>query len=127
MPDEKAQLLALLDGAGKWCREAEAHDARGDPVTYDDAAAVAWDLTGALCRLFGWQRACVLFVQLDRHIHGRRSAFGWPRRDAEMDAMAALQSFNDRFDTTFASLRERIETMPVWHRGSHDNGSLQAC
>ena len=57
MPDGKALLLALLDHAGKWSRNAEALDASGNGVVYDDDAAVAWDITGALRRLFGWQRA----------------------------------------------------------------------
>lgn len=123
MPDEKEQLLALLEHEGTWCCDAEAHDANGDAVTYDDAAAVAWDITGALCRLFGWQRARVLFGQLDRHIHGKRMASGWPARDTELDAMVALQDFNDRADTTFEMLRERLETMPVWHGDRRMNGS----
>jgi hypothetical protein len=115
MPEEKEQLLALLDHERRWCRDAEAHDADGDAVRYDDDAAVAWDVTGALCRLFGWQRACVLFRQLDGHINGKRVAIGWPARDAEMDALGALQDFNDRVDMTFDMVRRRIETMPVWH------------
>lgn len=96
MPDEKTQLLALLEHHGKWCRDAEAHDANGDPVTYDDDAAVAWDITGALCRLFGWQRACVLFGQMERHIVGKRRTVGWPMRDTGIDAMKALQDFTTR-------------------------------
>ncbi len=115
MPEEKEQLLALLDHERRWCRDAEAHDANSDAVHYDDDAAVAWDVTGALCQLFGWRRACVLFGQLDRHINGRRVAIGWPAGDAEMDAMGALQDFNDRVGMTFDMMRERIETMPVWH------------
>jgi hypothetical protein len=125
MPDEKEQLLALLDHAGKWCRNAEALDADANDVVYDDEAAVAWDITGALCRLFGWQRACVLFGQLDRHIHGKRMRFGWPRCDEEMNAMAAFQEFNDRCETTFGLLRERIETMPVWQGNSRESGALR--
>ena len=114
MPEEKEQLLALLDHQRRWCRDAEAHDANSDAVRYDDDAAVAWDVTGALCRLFGWRRACVLFGQLERHINGKRVVIGWPAGDAEMDAMGALQDFNDRADMTFDMMRERIETMPVW-------------
>ena len=115
MPEEKEQLLALLDHERKWCRGAEAQDANGDAVSYDDGAAVAWDLTGAMCRLFGWRRACVLFEQLDRHINGKRVAIGWPSGDAEMHAMGALQNFNDQVDMTFDLVRARIDTMPVWH------------
>ena len=123
MPDEKTQLLALLEHHGKWCRDAEAHDANGAPVTYDDDAAVAWDITGALCRLFGWQRACVLFGQMERHIVGKRRTVGWPMGDTGIDAMKALQDFNDRADTTFDILRERIEAMPVWNSGNRADGS----
>jgi hypothetical protein len=112
---EKAQLLALLKHQGNWCRDAEAHDAGGEPVHYDDPSAVAWDITGALCRLFGWQRACALFRQFDRHVNGRRKEIGWPVRDAEMHAMGALQDFNDQVGMTFEVLRQRIESMPVWH------------
>jgi len=125
MPDEKEQLLALLEHEGSWCQDAEAHDADGDLVRYDDQAAVAWDITGALCRLFGWQRACVLFGQLDRHIHGKRITSGWPKRNTDMDAMAALQEFNDRADTTFALLRGQIESMPVWQGNSRRHGAAQ--
>jgi hypothetical protein len=125
MPEEKSELLKLFDGEQRWCQDAEAHDAGGDAVRYDDAAAVAWDITGALCRLFGWRRACVLFGQLHRHIHGKRIASSWPTRDAEIDAMAALQDFNDRVDTTFETLREHIETMPVWHGNNRANGAAR--
>jgi len=114
MAKEKEQLLALLDRERRWCREAEARDANGEAVHYGDDEAVAWDVTGALCRLFGLQRACVLFGQLDRHINGKRVAVGWPPRDAEMVAMGALQEFNDRFDVTFDVMRVQLETMPVW-------------
>jgi hypothetical protein len=127
MADEKMRLLALLEQPGKWCQDAEARDANGDPVCCDDVDAVAWDITGALCRLFSWERACVLFRQFDRHLHGKRTVFGWPRRDVEMDAMAALQAFNDRGDTTFALLRERIESMPVWQGSSRESDALQEC
>ena len=115
MPDEKTQLVTLLVHHGKWCRDAEACDANGHAVRFDDDTAVAWDITGALCRLFGWKRACVLFGQLDRHINGKRVAMRRPARDAEMHAMSALQDFNDRADVTFDVVRERIETIPVWH------------
>ena len=86
---------------------------------------MAWDITGALCRLFGWRRARILFGQLDRHIHGKRIAFSWPARDSEIEAMTALQDFNDRADTTFETLRERIETMPVWHGDSRTSGAAR--
>jgi hypothetical protein len=123
MPDEKTQLLALLEHRGKWCRDAEARDTSGNAVTYDDDAAVAWDITGALCRLFGWQRACVLFGLVERHLMGKRRAVGWPPRDTGVEAMIALQDFNDRTDTTFDLLRERLEAMPVWSSGVRADGS----
>ncbi len=123
MPNEKTQLLGLLEHPGKWCRNAEALDAGGNGVVYDDDAAVAWDLTGALCRLFGWQRACVLFEQVERHIVGKRRTAGWPLRDTGIEAMKALQEFNDRADTTFDVLRERLEAMPVWNSGNRADGA----
>jgi hypothetical protein len=118
MPDEKTRLLSLLEHRENWCRGAEALDAQGEPVNYDDEAAAAWDITGAICRLFGWQRACVLFRQMEKHMVGKRKAFGWPLPDPSLHAMKALQEFNDRTDTTFDLLRERIETMTVWNSGS---------
>ncbi|RJP42124.1 MAG: hypothetical protein C4547_00750 [Phycisphaerales bacterium] len=113
-PNEKEMLLDLLGHEGAWCQQVEAQDAEGGPRQYDDPEAVAWDVTGALCRLFGWPRACVLFGQFDRHVHGRRASYGWPPRDLVLDAMTALQTFNDRCDTTFATIREQIASMPVW-------------
>jgi hypothetical protein len=121
---EKQRLLGLLDHERHWCKHVEAQDAQGRPVQLDDDAAAAWDLTGAVCRLFGWGRAGVLYRQLDRHIHGRRRTLGWPQRHLELDAMAALQSFNDRSDTTFDILRARLESMPVWSRGG-SNGTIE--
>jgi hypothetical protein len=122
MPEEKEQLLALFNGAHRWCQGIEAHDVRGQAVRYDDVAAVAWDITGALCRLFGWRRACALFTQLERHISSQRGAARWPMRDTEIASMAALQDFNDRADTTFEMVRGQIETMPVWHGNSEATG-----
>ena len=123
MNDERTRLLTLLDDRGKWCRDAEARDVSGNAVTYDDEMAVAWDLTGAICRLFGWQRASVLFGQVGRHLMGKRRSVGWPPRDTGIEAMIALQDFNDRIDTTFDLLRERLEAMPVWSSGSRTSGS----
>ena len=114
MPEEKEQLLALFDHERKWCQKTEAQDANKNAVHYNDPSATAWDVTGALCRLFGWRRACELFRQLDRHIHGKRVTPAWPARDAEMDSMAALQDFNDGAETTFDVVRGQLETMPVW-------------
>lgn len=118
MPEEKEQLLVLLQRESQWCRDAEARDASGAAVTYDDGSAVAWDLTGALCRLFGWERARVLFGQFHRQLHGKRRAFGWPRGHPELDAMVALQEYNDDVDTTFPLLRTLVEQMPVWQHGA---------
>lgn len=123
MPDEKAMLLALLEHQGKWCRDAEARDAKGDAVRYDDDAAVAWDITGAVCRLFGWRRACVLFVQLEKHVVGKRKPVGVPPTDQSIDAMKSLQDFNDGADTTFDLLYERLKAMPVWSGGSRADGA----
>jgi hypothetical protein len=123
MTDEKAQLLALPEHRGTWCRDAEARDASGNAVTYDDAMAVAWDITGAICRLFGWQRASVLFGQVKRHLMDKRRSVGWPPRDTGMEAVITLQDFNDRADTTFDRLQERLEAMPVWSSGSRTSKS----
>lgn len=101
MPDEKTRLVALFAHEGKWCKEAEARNADGAPVTFDADKAVAWDITGALCRLFGWQRACALFEQMSRHIVGYQRSAGWPRPDPAIDAM------------------------PVWQGTSSDSGVLR--
>jgi hypothetical protein len=114
MAEEKQQLLVLLDRETSWCRHVEARDARGAPVHCDAETATAWDVTGAMFRLFGWNRAATLYVQLDRHIHGKRRTLGWPRRSPELDAMVALQEFNDRPDTTFDIVRSQLESAPVW-------------
>lgn len=125
MPDEKEKLLSLLERGEAWCRNAEATDRSGNGVAYDDETAAAWDISGALCRLFGWRRACVLFGQFDRHIHGKHAFSGWPIPDTEMDAMIALQDFNDRVDTTFEAVRGKIETMPVWQGNCRGMKAIQ--
>jgi hypothetical protein len=123
LPDEKQRLLELLDHERKWCQHAEAQDAQGNPVPCDDAQATAWDITGAVCRLFGWNRAGALYAQIDRHIHGRRRIRCWPPRDLELDALAALQAFNDGADMTFEALRSQLESMPVWGSEKRSNGT----
>ena len=122
MQDEKNKLLSLVDSERRWCRDVEARDADGNPVRYDDASAVAWDITGALCHLFGWRRACELFVQLDRHVNGKRRPEHRLMGNASIKSMAALQDFNDSASTTFDELRELIETMQVWRgeRGEYE-------
>jgi len=114
MPDEKERLLTLLERERHWCRNSEAQDADGAAVPYDHPAAVAWDITGAMCRLFGWPRARVLFGQLDRHIHGKRVQSRWPGTDVALGSMVALQEFNDRPATSFDMLRELLQSLPVW-------------
>ena len=123
MPDEKAQFLALYSGPGHWCRDAEARDAGGHAVRFDDATAVAWDITGALCRIFGWQRACVLFEQVKKHLIGKPRAFKRSLTNTGIEAMRALQEFNDQPGMTFEMLRMRLEAMPVWHGHTHSRGA----
>jgi hypothetical protein len=125
-PHEKDQLLALFADQAKWCRKAEACNGEGRPVVYDDPSAVAWDITGALCLLFGWPRACILFEQLDRRIHGKVVKTGWPPRDWQMEAMAALQKFNDGAETTLEILRAKLESAPAWRIEHSGNERIKA-
>ena len=125
MPQEKDRLLALLARDTAWCRNSEALDASGNAVHFDDPSAVAWDITGAMCLLFGWQRATILFAQLLRHMVGKRQTYAWPKRDAAIDAMVRLQEFNDAPDTSFEELRGHIESMVVWRgAGAKDDFSV---
>jgi hypothetical protein len=117
MQEERQALLSLLEQEAHWCREAEARNAAGEPTQFDDDDAVAWDLTGALCKLFGWERACSLFGQFDRHINGKRVPV-LLTRDNGIGAMVALQVFNDRAETTFADVRGCIDSMPIWSSGT---------
>jgi hypothetical protein len=114
---EKKKLLALLDCDQRWCRGAEARDENGDAVRYNDATASAWDLTGALCHLFGWERACELFRQVDRHIHGRQKTFE-SSSTPDMRSMAAIQDYNDNSETTYPIVVQLIQSMPVWDNRS---------
>jgi hypothetical protein len=114
--EEKDRILALLGSDRGWCQEAEARDGRGSAVRHSDAAAVAWDLTGALCHLFGWDRAMLLFPQLARHLTGRRPPFGrhWAQpQDPQMASMAALQDYNDQPTTDHESMMARLAVVRV--------------
>jgi len=113
MPDEKSRLLALLQPPRAWCQHAEARDGEGNPVRFDDQRALAWDLTGALCHLFGWRRAAELFCQLHRHI-GARSRSDKVSGFSEFQAMSALQDFNDSADMTHERLLAAVSAVPVW-------------
>lgn len=112
MQHEKDGLLALFEKESKWCQDVEARDCRGSPVRYSDGTATAWDLVGGMCHLFGWDRAFSLFVQVGRHITGSQRCR--TRRHREIAAMVSLQDFNDRSDTTYAVIMERLRTMPVY-------------
>ncbi|MFQ5804821.1 MAG: hypothetical protein ACE5I3_00050 [Phycisphaerae bacterium] len=129
MPHEQERLLALFDREQRWCQDAEARDKDGNPVTFDDTRAAAWDITGAVCLLFGWRRACELFRQLDRHISGHKRD-GWFNRKPEIDSLAALQDYNDDSETTYEMVVTQVQTMPVWRgprRGIDDSsGQLAA-
>lgn len=124
LPVEKERLLMLFAEPARWCQGAEARDEAGNAVRYDDPSAVAWDITGGLCALFGWQRALELFPQLDRHVHqvGRGR-----RRDADpgIASMAALQDSNDEAATTFETVTGWLKTMPVWDAPREDRCGAQ--
>ena len=112
MSNEKTQLLSLFSEEGRWCQGAEAVDRDGNPVRLSDETAVAWDIVGGVCHLFGWQRARKLFVQLQRHICGRQKTHY--NRDEEMAAMAALLDFNDASETSYEKVVATFEELPVW-------------
>ena len=110
--EEKDKLLSLFAKEQSWCQGVEARDDQGNPARYGDERAAAWDLVGGLCYLFGWSRACKLFVQVVRHIAG--SSRRWTSQDREMAAMRTLQDFNDRGDMTYEEVMERLRALPVW-------------
>jgi len=109
---EREKLLALFDSDRRWCQDAEARDVSGRPVKFHDPGANSWDITGAICCLFGWKRACDLFGQLERHIHKRRRILAFNRNEA-IDSMLTLQAYNDRPETTFEVIHTLVKTMPV--------------
>jgi hypothetical protein len=110
---EKGQLLSFFDSAASWCQDAEARDGNGTPVQYDDPAAVSWDLTGGLCRLFGWRRTGILFSQLERHIIGKKAPYRYDC-DPVISSMLVLQKHNDDPNIGFETIRGELESMPVW-------------
>ena len=114
MQDEKEKLLTLFEDENRWCQHVEARDQRGNPVHYNDATAAAWDVVGGMCFLFGWERACKLFLQVSRDVTGLKRGPGL--RDREMVAMASLQDFNDQRDTTYDLVMARLRDMHVYSR-----------
>jgi hypothetical protein len=122
LPDEKEKLLALFDHESRWCQDAEARDTQGDAVHFDSEAAVAWDLVGGLCSLFGWGRALELFSQVSRSILGRYRTTH--RADSAIAAMAALTDFNDQPTTNFATIVAKLQDLPVARRHSPAPGVL---
>ena len=114
MQHEKDRLLALFENESRWCQCVEARDERGDPVRYNDATATAWDVAGGMCFLFGWERACKLFLQVDRDITGLKQRNGL--RNREIAAMTSLQDFNDKDDTTYDLVMARLRDLRVYYR-----------
>jgi hypothetical protein len=55
--DDASREIASARVACTWYRDAQAKDGHGSPVTHDDDAAMARDITRAVCRLYGWPRA----------------------------------------------------------------------
>jgi len=117
MQAEKDRLLTLLGSRAQWCWHAEGRDRCGHAVHHHDPAAVAWDLTGAVCVLFGWGRALELFSQMERQLVGRkpaaRRAFGLQNSDPQICSMVAVQEFNDHTDTTCELMMARLQAMSV--------------
>lgn len=111
--DELNELLKLFATSDHWCQGAEAKTVKGAPVKYSDPDAVAWDLTGALCFLFGWERACILFCQVDKHLLRDRS-LRWRVHDVQVESMLALQEMNDCPSTSYESLIKRLKAMRVF-------------
>jgi hypothetical protein len=111
---EKEKLLELFESKSRWCQHVEARDKRGHPVHYNDATAAAWDVVGGMCFLFGWERACQLFMQVGRHVAGVKPVHGL--RDREMAAMASLVDFNDRHGTTHELVITSLRDLRVYSR-----------
>ena len=99
----------------------EARDGQGAPVRYDDESASAWDVTGGMCFLFGWQRACELFPQLEQHVTGRPRNRRFVQSPA-IDSMRVLQDFNDSGDTTYDVFVGHLQSMPVWRTNREPTG-----
>jgi hypothetical protein len=114
MQNEKDKLLVLFENESRWCQGVEARDERGKPVHYNDERATAWDVVGGLCFLFGWDRACKLFVQVSQQVTGLKRGYGL--RNREMAAMASLQDFNDKRGTTYDLVMERLRDIRVYCR-----------
>jgi len=108
---EKQELLSLFAIPANWCQEMEARNWEGHSVRYDDPSAVAWDLTGGVCHLFGWDRATELFPLMERHVVGHKV----DRQVANpgIASMINLQEFNDRSDTSFEILLLRLASIPA--------------
>lgn len=119
MQAEKDKLIALFDNERRWCSAADAQDERGETVHFDDETAVAWDLVGGLCHLFGWKRANKLFGPLNKHFSGKQRATGLRHLSTEatneMLAMTALLDFNDHPETTYELIVSKLHDLPVWH------------
>lgn len=113
LPIEKHNLLCLFADERRWCQQAEARNEVGEAVRYDDPSAIAWDITGGMCKLFGWRRALALFSQLDRHVHNVKRDRCWGA-NPEIASMVAIQNHNDEDGTTYEMIIEWLETMPVW-------------
>lgn len=108
---EKQELLELFSIPANWCQEMEARNWEGHSVRYDDPSAVAWDLTGGVCHLFGWERATELFPLMDRYVTGKK-----PDQRATnpgIASMISLQEFNDSSETSFEILLLRLQSIPV--------------
>lgn len=67
-----------------------------------------------MCFLFGWERACKLFAQVGRHVAGLKQ--DQRLRNRETAAMAALLDFNDKLDTTYDLVMERLRDVRVYSR-----------
>ena len=113
--DEKDKLLTLFEKKHQWCKHVEACNERGQPVHYHDKTAVAWDLVGGICFLFGWERACTLFREIEPRVSGLHRCRG--ARDPEMAAMVSLKDFNDKRDTTYNLIMAKLRDVPVQKRG----------
>lgn len=111
--EEKRTLLRIFSNEQSWCKHAEARDRRGNPVKYDDASAVSWDLVGGMCHAFGWKRASQLFAEMWNFDNAPSRRY-WTRQDKAYMAMAKMMDFNDHAETSFLNIVARIKDIKPW-------------
>lgn len=99
------KIHQLLSGPEKWTRYVPARDGEGNRVSPRDAAAVRWDLLGAIARCYPPAVAHEIEMKLRHYL--------FARRNGKLKLGDCLSLWNDSERRTFEEVQQLVSELDV--------------